>query len=431
MPPAVFLIKLDESHIPVLYQWHSEEKQPEYHSCRPIENRSMSFSDFSEKILRRITSDNSMNFLVKDGESGEIVGQFFAFDYNPRNKSIEIGYYFPEINRGRGYGKAALSRLCDELFSTHDVHKIYATTGEFNQPSVAILRHCHFEQDGSNREHYWIGDRKYDQLVFSLLRRDWITKRGTVLSGENMNPPVLWNNTIYKQADSHSATVHRLLRHLEKKGITWVPRSLGIEDGIHVLTYIKGDSADEDSWLWEEPLLQTVARRIREFHDAGSDFAIRPEDQFFQTLDEPHEVICHNDLAPYNCIFRNSRFAGLIDFDVCAPGPRIWDLGYAAYRFIPLYPTEEINGHGPGPFDIAEMQDRIEVFLHGYAGTRTELHYRAEELIASAVRRLRTLADWTAGFAETSGKDELLSHAAMYRDHALWLSRNMLKKSSR
>jgi Ser/Thr protein kinase RdoA (MazF antagonist) len=47
-------------------------------------------------------------------------------------------------------------------------------------------------------------------------------------------------------------------------------------------------------------------------------------------------VICHNDVAPYNMVFVDERPRALIDFDTAGPGPRIWDLAYAAYTFVPL-----------------------------------------------------------------------------------------------
>ena len=55
---------------------------------------------------------------------------------------------------------------------------------------------------------------------------------------------------------------------------------------------------------------------------------------------EPVEVICHNDFCPYNLLFEGTELTGVIDFDLASPGPRAWDLGQTAYRFVPLTDPE-------------------------------------------------------------------------------------------
>ena len=49
-------------------------------------------------------------------------------------------------------------------------------------------------------------------------------------------------------------------------------------------------------------------------------------------------MICHNDFAPYNLVFRDGVPVGAINFEAAAPGPRAWDLAYLAYRLVPLAP---------------------------------------------------------------------------------------------
>ena len=59
------------------------------------------------------------------------------------------------------------------------------------------------------------------------------------------------------------------------------------------------------------------------------------------------EVICHNDFAPYNLMFEDGRLTGVIDLDLASPGPRVWDMAYTAYRFVPL--TDPANPDAPFP----------------------------------------------------------------------------------
>jgi len=122
--------------------------------------------------------------------------------------------------------------------------------------------------------------------------------------------------------------VHRLLAHVRAQGVTWVPRFHGIDDqGREILDFIPGEVLhDMPAWLWDEAVLTDVARALREWHEATASFDVRPGDAWFWPGLEPREVSCHNDFAPYNHVFRDGRFVGAIDYDICYPGPCRWDL---------------------------------------------------------------------------------------------------------
>ena len=132
--------------------------------------------------------------------------------------------------------------------------------------------------------------------------------------------------------------MHDLLRHVRARGLAWAPGPRGVDAaGREVVAYIEGvvPAYPMPAWVWDMYVLDASARMLRAFHDATAGFS--REGRTWQLAShEPDEVICHNDFAPYNLVFRDGLPVGAIDFEAAAPGPRAWDLAYLAYRLVPL-----------------------------------------------------------------------------------------------
>ena len=159
------------------------------------------------------------------------------------------------------------------------------------------------------------------------------------LSGGNVNEQVVKvGDTVRRAQSKHSANVHRLLRHLETAEFPHSPRFLGIDDkGRETLSFIAG-STDFPTSLWSNPQVPVVATKmLREFHDATVGLSVDPDGWAYAYPDTTRrEVICHNDFAPYNMVFRDCLPVAIIDFDLAGPGPRLRDLAYLTYWLAPL-----------------------------------------------------------------------------------------------
>ncbi len=161
-----------------------------------------------------------------------------------------------------------------------------------------------------------------------------------VLTGGNVNTGVVRvGDTVRRTQSSASPAIHRLLLHLEEKGFSGSPRFLGIdENDREVLTFFEGQTGiPVENWQRDEPLV-AVAQMLRQYHDATIDFERQESDEW--KLEHPdarrHEVICHNDFAPYNFVYDMGTPYAVIDFDLAGPGPRLKDIAYALYWMVPL-----------------------------------------------------------------------------------------------
>jgi Ser/Thr protein kinase RdoA (MazF antagonist) len=197
--------------------------------------------------------------------------------------------------------------------------------------------------------------------------------------------------------------VHALLGHLEARGFDAAPRALGFDErGREVLSYLPGRSGPASlEGLRSDAALVAVARLVRRYHDAVASFRPPPGAVWRFTVGAPRdgELICHNDLGPWNVIFDGTRPVGLIDWDFAAPAPRIWDVAYALWRWAPLY-------NDPA-FDAPAIRGRrMRGFCDAYG--MAERH----ELLAVVERRQRVRDDTLVA----GGRAGVAGFAAMLRD---------------
>lgn len=169
------LIQVADCHFGALYEWVRTEKDWEHYTCRPL-NQLFSFDEYKTNLINKISSGMQEVFvLVEDCNITNPLGRVMLFDYNPRNHSKEVGYYIPPSFRGKGLGFQMLSILLTRALSEEcGLNKIYATTSSDNIQSIGLLQKARFMLDGRLREHYWIQDKKFDQLHYSILQRDWM-----------------------------------------------------------------------------------------------------------------------------------------------------------------------------------------------------------------------------------------------------------------
>jgi hypothetical protein len=207
--------------------------------------------------------------------------------------------------------------------------------------------------------------------------------------------------------------VHALLRHLAEAGFAGAPRVHGFDDqGREVLDFVEGMVAmyPVPAAARTDEALRGVGVLLRAFHDATVGFTPPPDAVWYVPAREPGEVICHGDVAGYNTVFREGRPVALIDFDTAHPGPRVWDVAYAAYRFAPLSAsadmadatdTADAEGFHVTP---AEQAGRVRLFADAYGlseADRAALPEVAIERLRHLVGHMRDqAAAGHAGFAE-------------------------------
>jgi hypothetical protein len=165
------------------------------------------------------------------------------------------------------------------------------------------------------------------------------------LPGGAVSGVVRIGDTVHRRPGPRAAFVHELLGFFQRAGWPGAPRFLGFDPrGREVLSFIEGHVA------WRAPVTREasvvrVAELVREFHDLTAGSALAGD----------QEVVCHNDLAPKNTVYRGRdpdgagpRPAAFVDWDLAAPGRRIHDVAHVCWQYLGLGPGADTGSAARG-----------------------------------------------------------------------------------
>ncbi len=204
------------------------------------------------------------------------------------------------------------------------------------------------------------------------------------LPGGNVGGAVRVGDTVRRRTGPWTPAVHGLLGHLEAAGVAAVPRVHGIDEhGREVLDFLPGEVIDVDTSILNDERLANVGRWLRSFHDAVATYRPGPQRWYFglQSLKDD-QIICHNDVAPYNMAFDGDVLVGMFDWDLAGPGLPVDDLAFLVWNALPL--VRPVDG-----LDDAAIARRLRLLVAAYADPAVE----AWMLLDAALVRMRTATD--------------------------------------
>ncbi|MBR6366668.1 MAG: phosphotransferase [Lachnospiraceae bacterium] len=249
--------------------------------------------------------------------------------------------------------------------------------------------------------------------------------RNEVLSGGREGKIKKQGDRVYRPANVWSADVHKFLDFLIDNGFTNVPKPYGLtDDGNEILSFVPGKAYNyplPKEYL-EDEMLIGAAKLLKRYHEVGSKYIanLRGDEPWMLPKVEPVEVMCHGDYAPYNVTLVNAEPIGIIDFDTLHPGPALWDIAYAVYRWVPFTSPENPDHYD----DLAEQIRKVKVFLDAYGATEEQ----REALPDMMVKRLTALVNYMTAQAGDGNEDFAKNvedgHVKVYLDDIRYIIEN-------
>lgn len=113
-------------------------------------------------------------FHLIEKQSSRVIGDCAFHNYYPQHARSEIGYAMrDEEFKNKGYMKEALMPIIDYGFNDMKLNCIEALISPNNTPSLKLVKHYGFTEEGRLRGHYCKNDVTEDSLVFGLLRDEF------------------------------------------------------------------------------------------------------------------------------------------------------------------------------------------------------------------------------------------------------------------
>lgn len=226
------------------------------------------------------------------------------------------------------------------------------------------------------------------------------------MSGGHLTELSRIGNSVHRSTGPWSESVHALLSHLERVGFDGAPRYLGMDtSGREVLQYIPGECPRNAEARKSNVTLRSGATLLRRFHDAVESFT-PPPGAVWQggRPAQAGDLICHNDVSPFNTVFEGERAVAFIDWDLAGPSRPISDVAYACWWFVPLYrdePARTVGWVSPPP-----RAERLAVFCDAYRLPDDLRSRLVGEVVVCQVAAARTIQE--RGGAGEPGWRELL-----------------------
>lgn len=227
-----------------------------------------------------------------------------------------------------------------------------------------------------------------------------------VLLGGRVGKIYKVEETVVRPSNIWTQHVHNFLNFLHQRGANFVPKPFGFnEKNEEILSFMPGDVYNYPlpEKLLNDSMVVSAAQLLLKFHQYSEEYVsfLTNTEQWMLPSTFPIEVMCHGDFAPYNVTIQNDEAVGIIDFDTLHPGPKMWDIVYAIYRWVPFTNPESPDSNGTLKVSIRKAK----LFLDTYGINNED----RKSFVKILIKRLESLIEFMRKEA-SGGNEDFQSH---------------------
>jgi RimJ/RimL family protein N-acetyltransferase len=128
-----------------------------------------------EKLEKEIEEEKNMFFFaIRAREDDRLIGKALVhrIEWSNGNGFIRLGIGSKDDQR-KGYGSQALQMLLRFVFAELNMFRISAAVPEYNEDAIALFKKFGFVEEVRRRQALDRDGRRWDMLVFGLLKDEW------------------------------------------------------------------------------------------------------------------------------------------------------------------------------------------------------------------------------------------------------------------
>jgi RimJ/RimL family protein N-acetyltransferase len=121
---------------------------------------------------------NSFLFAIRPSDGASLLGyvELDGILWSHQNGWLSIGLG-DRSNWGKGFGQEATELALRFAFQELNLHRVQLTVFGYNQRAIALYEKLGFTREGLFREHLQRDGRRFDMILYGLLRREWVEAR--------------------------------------------------------------------------------------------------------------------------------------------------------------------------------------------------------------------------------------------------------------
>lgn len=142
--------------------------------------RDPAYSDFIwsgsfEEHKKEIENPDCLFLIFEDGTEGTFEG--FALNFFDRKSNVFELRRIAVRQRGKGYGQETMEAIFDYAFGQTETNRIWLDVYPHNKAGIVLYEKLGMTKDGILRESYKAKDGYRDQIIYSILKREWNVDR--------------------------------------------------------------------------------------------------------------------------------------------------------------------------------------------------------------------------------------------------------------